>query len=97
MVPKTKGRPKGTPKTGGRKAGTPNKSTQLNKEMLQKFAEGNWPAFEQAFQDIESPKDQCAIFLRVLEFLMPKMASVEMKSDGKTPDWVTKLEELRRK
>ena len=30
-------------------------------------------------------------------FVVPKMASVEVKGEGKAPDWVEKLEALRKK
>lgn len=90
-------RQKGEAKTGGRKAGTPNKFTKVNRDLIQKFIDDKWPDAVKAWENIDNPKEQFAQFVKLLEFIMPKMASVEMKADGKTPDWMLRLEELRGK
>ena len=83
-------------KYGGRAKGTPNKLTKLTKEMMQAFLDENKDEAWEAWHKIESPSNKFSLYLKMCEFVLPKMASVELKGDKETPDWVKKLEEIRK-
>lgn len=87
----------GKGRLGGRKAGTPNLSTRLNKDKIQAFIEDHWPDFENAMSRIDNPKDQCMIMLKLMEFVIPKMSSVEVKGEAEAPDWMKKIDDIRKK
>lgn len=81
-------RPKGDGKgrLGGRKAGTPNKVTKEQREIITKFIEGKWDDFIAAYDAIEKPVEKCNVMLGLLQYAVPKLASVEYKDKvaGKT-------------
>lgn len=82
---------------GGRPPGGQNKVTKLNKEMVQAFLDQNADEAWRCWKEIESPKDKFLAYIRIMEFAIPKMASVELKGDKEIPDWMKKLEEIRGK
>lgn len=90
------GRQKGDGKgrLGGRAAGTPNKITVLTKEIIQEFVAENYDAAFDAWKAIKHPKQKFEMFLKLLEFIMPRMASVEFNPGDSTPDWMLKLRQL---
>jgi len=71
------GRSKGHQKTGGRAEGTPNKLTAEKKEKLELFFKKNFPKVQANF-DMLDAKDQLTFMLSILEYIMPKMARVEL-------------------
>jgi hypothetical protein len=66
-------------KTGGRKAGTPNKSTERVREAIAQFADGNVHRLEGWLDQIaeDDPKGAAMLFVKLLEYHVPKMSSVE--------------------
>lgn len=68
-------------KTGGRKAGTPNKSTQKVREAIAKIASRNIKDFERWLADIEDPAKRCDIFLRAIEYHIPKLSRAEVTGE----------------
>ena len=92
-------RPKndGRGRIGGRAAGVPNKQNAFTKEMMQKFANEHYEEAWEAWEEIDDPRSKFLMFLRLLEFLVPKMQSVEVKGDVVIPDWQKKLETLIKK
>lgn len=90
------GRQKGDGKgrLGGRAAGTPNKITALTKEIIQEFAAENYEEAFNAWKTIKNPKQKFEMFLKLLEFIMPRMASVEFNPGDATPDFMLKLKQL---
>lgn len=64
---------------GGRKKGTPNKVTAEVKELIASFIDGNWKNFESAYKEIKDPERKCKIYLELLPYVTPKLASVEDK------------------
>lgn len=79
---------------GGRAAGTPNKITALTKEIIQEFAAENYEEAFKAWKAIKNPKQKFEMFLKMLEFIMPRMASVEFNPGDATPDFMLKLKQL---
>ena len=77
-IPMTKaGRPKGYPKTGGRQKGTKNKASMLTREILNDLADGIRPKLERDLEALD-PKDRLNIWLKMIEFVVPKLSSVDM-------------------
>lgn len=87
----------GKGRLGGRAPGTPNKVSALTKEAIQNFLNENQEDAWKAWKSIKNPKQKFEMYLKLCEFVVPKMASVEVKGEGKAPDWVEKLEALRKK
>lgn len=79
---------------GGRKAGTPNKATVVNGELIQALLDNNYARAEKMLNDIEDPNDFWRVYLKLMEFRLPKMSAVDITEGGKQPDWLGKLKEL---
>jgi len=83
---------KGKEKTGGRTKGTPNSTTRDLREVVREIVEGN---AERICQDLEAlePKDRVNAWLRLTEFVLPKMQRVETSYDlaNLSPDEVDRL------
>lgn len=78
-----RGRPKGTAKTGGRKAGTPNKVSTEAKELIRQAID--LKVFKRRLNSIKSDAQYCAIVLKLLEFVVPKLKSIEVTGDDNKP------------
>ena len=64
-------------KSGGRKKGTPNKTTTITREILNDIAEGLRPNIARDLAALD-PKDRLQIWLKLIEFVVPKLSSVDM-------------------
>jgi len=81
--PKKRGRPKGTPKTGGRGEGTSNKVSTEARELIKSAID--LPTFKRRLSAIKSDAQYCAIVLKLMEFVLPKMKSIEITGDQNKP------------
>lgn len=92
-------RPKndGKGRIGGRKPGTPNKSTVLNGELVQCLLDENYDRARNFLAEIDDPNDFWRVYLKLMEFRLPKMSSVDITDGGSKPDWMGKLKELTTK
>lgn len=88
------GRKKGSPKTGGRQKGTPNKVSAPLKELIKDFAIEKWPEFVKAWDNTESNKDKSDLYLKVVNYILPKMSSVDVSGKVEKPAWEDELKEL---
>lgn len=73
--------PKG--KTGnpnGRPKGSPNKVTSSVKSWISQLLDDNREQIKKDFKKLE-PKDRIAMFERLMQYVTPKMGSVEAKID----------------
>ena len=86
----------GKGRMGGRPPGGTNKITALTKAAIQSFLDDNQEEAFKAWKEIKSPKQKFEMYIKMCEFVIPKMASVELKDGGKTPDWMQKLDALRK-
>lgn len=79
-------------KTGGRQKGTPNKATTLVRDAIASFAEGNVQNLEKWVDEVakDNPGKAAEIFLRVLEYHVPKLRATEHfgEIEHKFPDQV---------
>lgn len=44
--------------------------------------------------EIEDPNDFWRVYLKLMEFRLPKMSSVDLTAGGEKPDWLAKMKEL---
>lgn len=65
-------------KTGGRKPGVPNKATRDVRQAIARFAETTVEDFTRWVGEIEDPAKRCDVFLRALEYHVPKLARSEL-------------------
>ena len=89
---RTKGDGRG--RLGGRKAGTPNKNTSEKKELFRAFIEGRWKDFEETYDAIDDPVRKCSIFIDLLPFAYPRLASVEYKDKSQPKTLQDELDEI---
>ena len=64
----------------GRKPGVSNKITKELRERIKDFLEGQWDKIERDFNTLE-PKDRVAHFERLLQFILPRMASMDLDAN----------------
>lgn len=79
---------------GGRQAGTRNKATILNGELVQHLLDENYDRARSLLNEIEDPNDFWRIYLKLMEFRLPKMSSVDITDGAAKPDWLAKMKEL---
>jgi len=68
-------------KTGGREKGTENKVKKDVKQAFQTLVEGNLSNIEKWLQEVgkENPAKACEILLKLSEFIVPKLKSVDQQ------------------
>ncbi len=71
----------------GRPKGTPNKSTAAVREAIAKMAELNAPRFAIWLDEVaqKSPEKACDIYLRAIEYHIPKLARTEVTGQDGQP------------
>jgi hypothetical protein len=64
----------------GRPAGVPNKSTAVVREAIAKMAEDNAEKFAKWLEKVaqDSPEKACDIYLKAIEYHIPKLARTEV-------------------
>lgn len=87
----------GKGRMGGRPPGGVNKTTRVCRERIQLFLDEKWDEAIETWEKIDKPADKMHVFIKLMEFAIPKMAHIELKDDRKAPDWAQKLESLRKK
>lgn len=84
---------KETPKIGeglpgpGRPKGVPNRSTALVREAIARMAEDNADNFNKWLTDVaaSSPEKACDIYLKAIEYHIPKLARTEVTGKDEGP------------
>ena len=71
----------------GRPKGAPNKSTAAVREAIAKMAELNAPRFAMWLDQVaaKSPEKACDIYLRAIEYHIPKLARTEVTGQDGQP------------
>src|SRR3546814_11180170 len=77
-VPIRGGKPKGLEKAGGRGPGIPNKFTRDMRSGIREFLENNWDTIQVEFDNLQHPVDKLTFLLKLMEFSIPKLKSVEL-------------------
>lgn len=73
---------KGREKTGGRRKSAKNKKTELEERMAKAVAD-NFEDFMQAYSELD-PDRKCAIFLKMIEYVLPKKAAEKPEDEQGT-------------
>lgn len=84
----------GKGRIGGRQKGTPNKVTRSMRELLTQFCDETFDSFVSAFNEIETPRDKCKIWLEAQAFVTPKLSSVDIKESATGKSFKDELDEL---
>ena len=84
----------GKGRQGGRKKGTPNKSSEEIREIITKFINLKWDDFVSAYDAIEEPDKKCRITIDLMQFAVPKLASIEYKDKDKPKTMADELDEM---
>jgi len=81
------GRKKGGAKTGGRAAGATNKITGRAKDMIAAFLDNTASEFQGWVNTVAQtdPHKACDIYLKALEFNLPKLARTILEGDKNNP------------
>ena len=86
---------KGRQKTGGRKAGTPNKTAKELREQLRGIVQTSLDELPEILAALE-PTDRARFLVAFLPYVMPKLNSVELRSEQpqdqpkkNLPAWLT--------
>lgn len=66
---------KGHKPTGGRKKGVPNKMSTEIRDKIKSIID--WEQFKLRLEQIEDPAKYCAIVLKMMEFVLPKLKQVD--------------------
>ena len=69
---------KGKPKTGGRQPGTPNTVGKELRERVKELVESRFNHMEAKLRDLD-PKEQIAVLLKLMEFVLPKAHQVQVQ------------------
>ena len=64
----------------GRKAGTPNKATKDIRDAFTLLLEDNLPTLKRDISSLE-PKERVKLLLDMAQFVVPKLRSIDLKSD----------------
>ena len=72
----------------GRPVGSKNKATAPIRERISEFLNNNWSVVERDFKSL-SPKDRLLFVSKILDYAVPKMQSVDVKSH--TADTLSEL------
>ena len=69
----------------GRPAGVPNKATGEVKAAIAAFTSANVDKLDEWLNSIEDPAKRLDLYLKALEYTMPKLARSEVVGDEKAP------------
>lgn len=89
-------RPKGDGKGrqgGGRKKGTPNRVTKERRELISEFLDKNWESFQEMYERADE-ETKMKIYMEMIPYTTPKMASVEYKSKEQPKTLDDELDEI---
>ena len=88
-------RPKGDGKGnqgGGRKKGTPNRVTRERRELISEFLDKEWPNFQKMYERADE-ETKMKIYMEMIPYTTPKMASIEYKEKVKPKTLQDELDE----
>ncbi len=81
-------------KSGGRQKGTSNKLTRELRDTLKDFTIGSADEAIAAFHRIGDPEKKFALWLKALEFNVPKLTSIELKDEIPVKTYKEELDEM---
>lgn len=78
---------------GGRKKGTPNKVTRERRELISEFLDKEWVNFQEMYERADE-ETKLKIYMEMIPYTTPKMASVEYKEKAKPKSFMDELDEI---
>lgn len=69
------------PPGSGKKKGQPNKSTRDVREAIARFAQSTVEDFARWVSEIDDPAKRCDIYLKALEYHVPKLSRAEVTGE----------------
>lgn len=69
-------------------------TTEMLSGMIDKFCCDNFQEAVDCWQMITNPKDKLMLYLKMMEYSVPKKQSIEHKNADEKPDYIVKLDEL---
>ena len=77
---------------GGRQKGTTNKVTKERRELISEFLDQEWPNFQKMY-DKADDETKMKIYMEMIPYTTPKMASVEYKEKLRPKSYKEELDE----
>lgn len=77
---------------GGRQKGTTNKVTKERRELISEFLDKEWPNFQKMY-DRADEETKLKIYMEMIPYTTPKMASVEYKEKLRPKSYKEELDE----
>lgn len=77
---------------GGRKKGTPNRVTRERRELISEFLDQEWDNFKKLYEKAD-PDTKLKIYMEMIPYTTPKMASIEYKEKAKPKTFKDELDE----
>lgn len=78
---------------GGRQKGTTNRVTKERRELISEFLDAEWPRFKENYEKADS-ETQLKIYMEMIPYTTPKMASIEYKEKVKPKTFMDELDEI---
>lgn len=78
---------------GGRAKGTPNKVSRERRELISEFLDKEWKNFQKMYKGADD-ETKMKIYMEMIPYTTPKMASVEYKEKAKPKTFKDELDEL---
>lgn len=89
-----KGRPAGQPKTGGRQKGSKNTKNVAMETNIRLFVNKNFDEMTDAWEKIEDNYQKVKAFTDIMNYVYPKMRSIEFKGEVQSNSLEDKLKEM---
>lgn len=77
---------------GGRQKGTTNKVTKERRELISEFLDKEWPNFQKMYESSDK-ETKMKIYMEMLPYTTPKMASIEYKEKLRPKSYKDELDE----
>lgn len=82
----------GRGRMGGRQKGTTNKVTKERRELISEFLDKEWPNFQKMY-DRADEETKMKIYMEMIPYTTPKMASIEYKEKLRPKSYKDELDE----
>lgn len=82
----------GRGRMGGRQKGTTNKATKERRELISEFLDKEWPNFQKMY-DRADEETKLKIYMEMIPYTTPKMASIEYKEKLRPKSYKEELDE----
>ncbi len=82
----------GRGRMGGRQKGTTNKVTKERRELISEFLDKEWPNFQKMYEGSDK-ETKMKIYMEMLPYTTPKMASIEYKEKLRPKSYKEELDE----